>query len=134
MVAKDTHPRSAQLIIKFAKGAKSRATSSKTAKQRTQGVPTNLEGLEGKNLRYPGGLSNHLVTIQGLIMSSVKTQYTLYLTRDPKHPNQTTSLFDEISNTQVLGDVKLANRAGKQLIQRFKLDSGACANLLPIGI
>ena len=43
-------------------------------------------------------------------------------------------MFDEISNTQVLGDVKLANRAGRQLTQRFKLDSGACANLLPIGI
>ena len=43
-------------------------------------------------------------------------------------------MFDEISNTQVLGDVNLANRAGRQLKQRFKLDSGACANPLPIGI
>ena len=39
-------------------------------------------------------------------------------------------MFDEISNTQVLGDVNIANRAGRQL----KLDSAACANLLPIGI
>ena len=43
-------------------------------------------------------------------------------------------MFDEISNTQVLGDVSLANRAGRQLKQRFKLDSGVCANQLPIGI
>ena len=87
-VAKDTHLRSAQPIIKFAKGAKSRATSNNIVKQRTQGVPTNLEGLEGNNLRYQGGLSNHLVTIQGLIMSFVKTQYTLHLTKDPKLLNQ----------------------------------------------
>ena len=43
-------------------------------------------------------------------------------------------MFDEISNTQVLGDVKLSNKAGKQLTQRFNLDSGACANPLPLGI
>ena len=133
-VVKDTHLRSAQPIIKFAKGAKLRATSNNIAKQRTQVVPTNLGGLEGNNLRYQGGLSNHLVTTQGLIMSSVKTQYTLYSTKDPKLPIQATFYLFEISNTQVLGDVKLANRAGRQLTQRFKLDSGACANLLPIGI
>ena len=71
-VAKDTHLGSAQPITRFAKGAKSRATSNNIVKQRTQGVPTNLEGLEGNNLRYPGGLSNHLVTAQGLVMSFVK--------------------------------------------------------------
>ena len=54
--------------------------------------------------------------------------------KGPKIPGSSNIVFDEISNTQVLGDVKLANRAGKQLTQRFKLDSGACANLLPIGI
>ena len=43
-------------------------------------------------------------------------------------------MFDEITNTQVFGDVELANKAGKKLTQRFKLDSGACANLLPLGI
>ena len=43
-------------------------------------------------------------------------------------------MFDEITNTQVLGDVELSNRAGKRISQRFKLDSGACANLLPLGI
>ena len=54
--------------------------------------------------------------------------------KGPKTPGSSNIVFDEISNTQVLGDGKLANRAGKQLTQRFKLDSGACANLLPIGI
>ena len=54
--------------------------------------------------------------------------------KEPKTSKSNNILFDEITNTQVLGDVKLANRAGKQLTQRFKLDSGACANLLPIGI
>ena len=88
-VVKDTHPGNAQPITRFAKGAKSRATSNNIVKQRTQGVPTNLDGLEGNNLRYPGGLNNHLVMDQGLIMSSVRTPYTLYLTKDPKHQNPT---------------------------------------------
>ena len=88
-MAKDTHPRSAQLITRYAKGAKSRVTSNNTVKQRTQGVLTNIGALEGNNLRYPGDLSNHLVTLRGLIMSSVRTQYTLCLPKDPKHPNQT---------------------------------------------
>ena len=43
--------------------------------------------------------------------------------------------FEEISNnSQALGDLTLLNKVGKQVKQRFKLDSGACANLLPIGI
>ena len=33
-----------------------------------------------------------------------------------------------------MGYLALKNRAGQQVNQRFKLDSGACANLLPIGI
>ena len=70
---------------------------------------------------------------QGLIMNSVRIQYTAF-NKGPKASKSNNILFDEISNTQVLGDVKLANRAGRQLTQRFKLDSGACANLLPIGI
>ena len=86
-VVKDTHPENAQPITRYVKGVKSRATSNNIVKQRTQGVPTNLEGLEGNNLRYPGGLDNHLVMDQGLIMSSVRTPYILYLTKDPKHPN-----------------------------------------------
>ena len=53
------------------------------------GVPTNLEGLEGNNLRYPRGLNNHLVMDQGQIMNSVRIQYTLHSTKDPKHPNPT---------------------------------------------
>ena len=42
-------------------------------------------------------------------------------------------MFDEISNTQVLGDVNIANKAGRQLKQRFKLDSAACSNLCLLG-
>ena len=42
--------------------------------------------------------------------------------------------FDEINNSQALGDLTLQNKSGHQVKQRFKLDSGACANLLPIGI
>ena len=41
-------------------------------------------------------------------------------------------MFDEIENTRALGDLKLSNKAGIQCIVRFKLDSGAGANLLPI--
>ena len=42
---------------------------------------------------------------------------------------QTNIKFDEINNSQALGDLSLSNRAGKSITQRFKLDSGACANL-----
>ena len=42
-------------------------------------------------------------------------------------------MFDEVTNTQALGDLKLSNKAGKTQLTRFKLDSGAGANLLPIG-
>ena len=88
-VVKDTHPRSAQPITKFVKGANSRVTSNYIVRQRTQGVPTNLGALEGNNLRYPRDLNNHLVIAQGLIMSSMRTLYILHLTKDPKHPNPT---------------------------------------------
>ena len=42
-------------------------------------------------------------------------------------------MFDEVTNTQALGDLTLSNRAGKVEVTRFKLDSGAGANLLPVG-
>ena len=42
-------------------------------------------------------------------------------------------MFDEVTNTQALGDLTLSNRAGQVQVTRFKLDSGAGANLLPIG-
>ena len=34
-------------------------------------------------------------------------------------------MFDEVTNTQALGDLTLSNRAGKVQVTRFKLDSGA---------
>ena len=46
---------------------------------------------------------------------------------------QSNIMFDEVTNTQALGDLKLSNKAGKTQLTRFKLDSGAGANLLPIG-
>ena len=42
-------------------------------------------------------------------------------------------MFDEVTNTQALGDLTLSNRAGKVQVTRFKLDSGTGANLLPVG-
>ena len=42
-------------------------------------------------------------------------------------------MFDEVTNTQALGNLTLSNRAGKTQVTRFKLDSGAGANLLPVG-
>ena len=45
---------------------------------------------------------------------------------------KTNIVFDEVTNCQALGDLKLKNRAGKSNTERFKLDSGAGANLLPI--
>ena len=54
--------------------------------------------------------------------------------KDPKNPKSQNIVFDEITNTQALEDVQLSNKAGINFSQRFKLDSGACANLLPKGI
>ena len=47
--------------------------------------------------------------------------------------SQTHLRFDEV-NSQALGDLSLSNKAGRSINQRFKLDSGACANLIPIGV
>ena len=47
---------------------------------------------------------------------------------------QNNIMFDEVINTQALGDLTPSNRAGKSQLTRFKLDSGVGANLLPIGI
>ena len=88
-VVKNIHLENAQPITRFTKGAKSRATSNNIVKQRTQGVPTNLEGLEGNNLRYPRGLNNHLAMDQGLIMNFVRIQYTLSSTKDPEDQSPT---------------------------------------------
>ena len=46
---------------------------------------------------------------------------------------QNNIMFDEVTNTQALGDLTLSNKVGKTQVTRFKLDSGAGANLLPIG-
>ena len=43
-------------------------------------------------------------------------------------------MFDEIEQTKALGDLLLSNKAGLRYTVRFKLDSGAGANLLPIGM
>ena len=42
-------------------------------------------------------------------------------------------MFDEVTNTQALGDLTLSNKAGKTQVTGFKLDSGAGANLLRVG-
>ena len=47
--------------------------------------------------------------------------------------SQTHIRFDEV-NSQALGELSLSNRAGRSLTQMFKLDSGACAKLIPIGV
>ena len=54
-VAKDTHQRSAQPLIRFVKDAKSRDTSNNIVKQKTQGVPTNLEGLRREQFEVSRG-------------------------------------------------------------------------------
>ena len=42
-------------------------------------------------------------------------------------------MFDEVTNTQALQDLTLSNKAGKTQVTKLKLDSGAGANLLPVG-
>ena len=133
-VVKDTHQGNAQPITRFAKGAKSKATSNNIVKQKTQGVPTNQEGLEGNNFEISKGPEQPPSYGPGSDYEFCEDSIHFVFNKGPKASKSNNILFDEISNTQVLGDVKLANRAGRQLTQRFKLDSGACANLLPIGI
>ena len=41
-------------------------------------------------------------------------------------------MFDEIEHTKALGDLLLSNKSGAKCTVRFKLDSGAGANLLPL--
>ena len=43
-------------------------------------------------------------------------------------------MFDEVEQTKALGDLLLSNKAGLRYTVRFKLDSGAGANLFPIGM
>ena len=58
------------------------------------------------------------------------SRYTFGKLNGPK----TNIMFDEVTNSQALGDLRLKNRAGIANTERFKLDSGAGANLLPIGM
>ena len=56
--------------------------------------------------------------------------------RDSFHNDKHSSniMFDEIEHTTALGDLLLANRSVVKCIVRFKLDSGAGANLLPFNV
>ena len=56
--------------------------------------------------------------------------------RDSFHNDKHSSniMFDEIEHTRALGDLLLSNRSGKKCTVRFKLDSGAGANLLPLNV
>ena len=51
-----------------------------------------------------------------------------------KHGQSSNIMFDEVEQTKALGDLLLSNKAGLRYTVRFKLDSGAGANLLPIGM
>ena len=51
-----------------------------------------------------------------------------------KHGQSSNIMLDEIEQTKALGDLLLSNKAGLRYTVRFKLDSGAGANLLPIGM
>ena len=56
--------------------------------------------------------------------------------RDSFHNDKRSSniMFDEIEHTRALGDLLLSNRSGAKCTVRFKLDSGAGANLLPLNV
>ena len=130
-VEKSIHPRSAQHITRCVKDVKSKDTSNNTAKQKIQGAPTHPGREQYEISRGPDQPPSYN---PGSDYEFCEDSIHFVFNKGPRTPKSNNILFDEISNTQVLGDVKLANRAGKQLTQRFKLDSGACANLLPIGI
>ena len=51
-----------------------------------------------------------------------------------KHGQSSNIMFDEVEQTKALGDLLLSKKAGLRYTVRFKLDSGAGANLLPIGM
>ena len=52
----------------------------------------------------------------------------------PKFPPSNNVIFGEMEHTEVLGNIEIASKTWRHIKQRFKLVSGACANLLPIGI
>ena len=82
---------------------------------------------QGAQGHYHGPVGVPVESDYELDVDSVQVIYTNQGTTNIK--------FDEISNnSQALGDLTLQNKSGHQVKQRFKLDSGACANLLPIGI
>ena len=92
-----------------------------------------LGNQEGNTMRLKGHITHVvIVTVQDLkvIMNCMRTLQIVYNTAK----SQTNIKFDEISNSQALGDLNLSNRAGKVITQRFKLDSGACANLIPFSV
>ena len=43
-------------------------------------------------------------------------------------------MFDEIEHTKTLGDLLLSNKSSAKCTVRFKVDSGAGANLLPLNM
>ena len=131
-VVKDTHLGSAQPITKFAKGAKSKATSNNIVKQKNPGGTYQPRGSRREQFEISKGPEQPPSYGPGSDYEFCEDSIHFAFNKGPKVSKSNNILFDEISNTQVLGDVKLANRAGRQLTQRFKLDSGACANLLPI--
>ena len=114
--------------------AKAWVTLPECAELRTLAGGAHTLGNQGGNIMRLKGHITHvvIVTVQDLkvIMNCMRILYKVYNTAKL----QTNIKFDEISNSQALGDLNLSNRAGKVITQRFKLDSGACANLIPISV
>ena len=93
-----------------------------------------LDNLGGNTMR----LKEHITHVVIVIVQDLNSDYELHEDTVQIVYNTTTAQtnikFDEISNSQALGDLSLSNRAGKIITQRFKWDSGACANLIPISV
>ena len=91
-----------------------------------------LDNLGGNTMR----LKEHITHMVIVTVQDLKCDYELYEDTVQIVYNTTTAhtsiKFDEISNSQALGDLSLSNKAGKVITQRFKLDSGHVPTSYPL--
>ena len=133
-VVKNIHQENAQHIGKDVTNAKAWDTLQECAEPKILARGAHiLDNLGGNTMKLKEHITHVvIVTVQDLkvIMNCMRTLQIVYNTTTAP----TSIKFDEISNSQALGDLSLSNKAGKVITQRFKLDSGACANLIPISV
>ena len=134
-MVKNIHQENAQHIGKDVTNAKAWDTLQECVEQKILARGAHmLNNLGGNTMRLKEHIT-HVVIVTG---SGPESDYELHEDTVQIVYNTTTAQtnikFDEINNSQALRDLSLSNKAGKVITQRFKLDSRACANLIPISV